>query len=78
MEGLLKRKTIDKEIAFILKGNYFDGDIKMYDGELGEGGPWRSPEGFTQELIMKTDYSLVSCRMVEGHSGRGSNMPNLK
>lgn len=50
----------------------------MYDGKLGEGSPWRSPEGFTQKLIMKTDCSLMRCRMVGGHSGRRSNIPSLK
>lgn len=29
-------------------------------------------------MIMKTDYSVARYRMVGGHSGKGSNMLNLK
>ena len=49
----------------------------MYGGKR-ERGPWRSPEGFIQELTTKTEYSLARSRKVGGHSGRGSNTPSLE
>lgn len=78
MEALFKRKIIDKVIIYMIKGNYLMEILKMYDGKLGEGGPWKSPECSIQEPITKPEQSLARGRKVGGHSGRGNYLTRLK